>query len=201
MVERQLINHKKRMPEFIIFTGPMFGSKTTRLLAVVDRFRYQQRDMVAFKPRMDDRYSEIEIVTHSGGRMKAEGVNSGDDVIKFISNMSQHPDVIAVDEAFMIDGIADALIYLFKRGITIVVSSLQLSASGKVFEEVRDMMPWATKIEICPAVCMISGEDAYYTHRKFETIDEITIGGEELYEPRSWKYHSFFNLREEDDLC
>ena len=41
----------RRAPEFIIFTGPMFGSKTTRLLAAVDRFRYQNRNVIAFKPK------------------------------------------------------------------------------------------------------------------------------------------------------
>ena len=66
----------------------------------------------------------------------------------------------------------------------------------KQFEEIRDMMRYATKIEICPAVCTVSGEDAYYTHRKLDAANEITVGGEELYEPRSWKYHSFFNVEE-----
>jgi thymidine kinase len=196
MAEQNLISKSRRQPEFIVFTGPMFGSKTTKLLAVVDRFRYQKRDVVAFKPRMDDRYSEIEIVTHSGGKMTAIGVNTGDDVLHALSDFDRLPDVIAVDEAFMIDGIASTLIQLYRKGVTIIVSSLQLSASGRAFEEIRDMMPYATKIEICPAVCTVSGEDAYYTHRKLDAANEITVGGEELYEPRSWKYHSFFNVEE-----
>ena len=184
----------KRMPEFIIFTGPMFGSKTTKLLAVVDRFRYQKRKIFAFKPRMDDRYSDTEIVTHSGGKLEAVGVSVGSEGVNFLQDLDEIPDVVAVDEAFMIDGISDVLVYLFRCGVTVVVSSLQLSATGKPFDEIRDMMPYATKIEICPAVCTISGDDAYYTHRKLETTDEIIVGGDELYEPRSWKYHSFFNV-------
>jgi len=188
------LTQNKRQPEFIIFTGPMFGSKTTKLLAVVDRFRYQKRKVFAFKPKMDDRYSNTEIVTHSGGKIEAVGISTGNEVISFLQDLDEMPDVIAVDEAFMIDDISEVLVYLFRGGITIVVSSLQLSATGKPFEEVRDMMPYATKIEICPAVCTISGDDAYYTHRKLETIDEIIVGGEELYEPRCWKYHSFFNI-------
>ena len=181
-------------PEFIIFTGPMFGSKTTRLLATVDRYKYQNKKIVAFKPAMDIRYSKSEISTHSGGRLTAIGVKSGDDMIEYISNMDQNCDVIAVDEAFMIEKCAKALIYLFREGKNIIVSSLQLSATGKVFEEVRDIMPWATKIEVCPAVCPITGRDAYYTHRKFKG-NEITVGGSDLYEPRSWEYHDFMNQR------
>jgi len=170
----------------------MFGSKTTRLLATLDRFRYQNRNIACFKPRMDDRYSDGEICTHSGGKIDAVCVKSGEDVLKYVQDMNEIQ-VIAVDEAFMIDGISDALLRLFRSGKTIVVSSLQLSASGNIFEEIRDMMPWATKIEVCPAVCPISGQDAYYTHRKLSGLDEITVGGAELYEPRSWFHHNFMN--------
>jgi len=150
----------KNDPEFIIFTGPMFGSKTTRLLASIDRYRYQSKSIVAFKPKMDDRYSDVEIVTHSGGKLPAVGVNTGLDMLEYIKRSHEKFNVVAVDEAFMIEGVSDALLSLFREGKTVVVSSLQLSATGNVFEEVRDMMPWATKIEICPAVCTVTGRDA-----------------------------------------
>ena len=189
MVER---NEHVRIPEFIIYTGPMFGSKTTKLIAVVDRFKYQDRNILAFKPSLDERYSSSEICTHNGARVDAFVVKSGDDIIRIVNDAS-NVDVVAVDEAFMIDGVAESLLTLFREGKTIVVSSLQLSASGNVFEEIRDMMPWATKIEVCPAVCTVSGLDAYYTHRKFENMKEITVGGSDLYEPRCWFYHGFMN--------
>ena len=174
----------------------MFGSKTTRLLAAVDRYKYQNKDIVAFKPRMDNRYSNVEICTHSGGKISAIGVETGRDILKFIEDLEGNVDVIAIDEAFMIDDCAEAALTLFRSGITVIVSSLQLSASGAVFEEIRDMMPWATNIEICPAVCPITGRNAFYTHRKIEGIDEITVGGADIYEPRCWEYHSFMNRKE-----
>ena len=183
---------QKRNPEFIVFTGPMFGSKTTKLLAAVDRFSYQNRKILAFKPRMDERYSESKICTHSGGSIDAFTVSTGIEIIDIVSDMD-HSDVIAVDEAFMIEGSSSALISLFREGKTVVVSSLQLSASGNVFEEVRDIMPWATKIEVCPAVCTVTGLDAYYTHRKFDDMKEITVGGADLYEPRCWFHHAYMN--------
>ena len=185
-----------RDPKFVIFTGPMFGSKTTRLLASVDRYKYQNKSIVAFKPRMDNRYSNVEICTHSGGSMEAVGVETGKDILEYVNSAEETFDVVAIDEAFMIDGCAEVALELFRRGITVIVSSLQLSASGSVFEEVRDMMPWATKIEICPAVCPITGRDAFYTHRKIDSIDEITVGGADIYEPRCWEYHSFMNRKE-----
>jgi thymidine kinase len=184
-------------PEFIIFTGPMFGSKTTRLLAVVDRYTRQNKRVLAFKPMMDDRYASSDIATHSGGRLPAFSVKSGGEILNLARQPQTEPvEIVAVDEAFMIDDCADALVELFREGKTIVVSSLQLSASGMVFEEVRDMMPWATKIEVCPAVCPITGRNAFYTHRKLEGLDEIVVGGEDLYEPRCWEHHGYMNRRQ-----
>jgi thymidine kinase len=186
----------KTDPEFIIFTGPMFGSKTTRLLAQLDRFAYQNKQVVAFKPMMDNRYSTVEICTHSGGTFPAQGVSRGEDITSYLSALGCDVDVIAVDEAFMIDDVAAVLLKLFRQGKTIIVSSLQLSASGMPFEEVVAMMPWATKIEICPAVCPITGRDAYYTHRKISGLNEIEVGGADMYEPRCWEYHTYMNCRE-----
>jgi len=185
------------IPEFIIYTGPMFGSKTTRLLASVDRYRYQNRKIIAFKSSIDERYSETEICTHNGGKISATVVKSGTDILNEIKKVEEESseviDVVAVDEAFMIEGVSLALLELFRKGKTIVVSSLQISATGNVFEEVRDMMPWATKIQVCPAVCTVSGLDAFYTHRKFNNMHEITVGGSDLYEPRCWFHHGFMN--------
>ena len=95
----------------------------------------------------------------------------------------------------MIEGAATALIDLYKMGKTVVVSSIQLSASGQVFEEIRDLLPWATKIEVCPAVCVKSGLDAYFTVRKSDGSQEIEVGGSELYEPRAWMHTPFVNLK------
>jgi thymidine kinase len=181
-------------PSWVMFIGPMFGSKTTRLVAAIDRYRYQNRSIAIFKPQMDTRYNDTMITTHAGIHLEAWCVKNGSDIIDRVLSLPTC-DVVAVDEAFMIDDCAEALLSLFRSGKTIVVASLQLSASGKVFEEVRDMLPWATKIEVCPAVCPITGKDAYYTHRKIEGLDEITVGGSDLYEPRSWEYHHFMNQR------
>jgi len=182
-------------PEFVIFTGPMFGSKTTRLLAVVDRYQRQNRNVIAFKPSIDTRYSKSNITTHNGGAVPAICVNSGDCVVQYIKRKNLLPDVVAVDEAFMIEGISSTLIELFRSGVTIVVSSLQLSSTGTPFEEVKNIMPFATKIEICPAVCPSTGRDAYYTHKKTSDILEIEVGGADIYEPRCWQEHSYMNLK------
>ena len=97
--------------------------------------------------------------------------------------------VVAVDEAFMIDGVAETLLEVFKRGATIVVSSIQLSANLKPFRELKEMMPYATRIEVCPAVCPRTSEDAYYTFSKLAVGHDPVVGGEDMYEPRSFYAH------------
>jgi thymidine kinase len=166
----------------------MMGSKTTRLIGAVDRFRYRNQKVLAFKPRMDRRYTDSEISTHNGGKINAVVVSTGDEIIQNVDLIE--PDVVAVDEAFMIDGSADALIRIFRRGISVVVSSIEMSANCNVFPEIEKMLPWATTIEKCTAVCVICGEDAHYTQKKISDLTEIAIGGAELYEPRCWQHHS-----------
>ncbi len=61
------------------------------------------------------------------------------------------------------------------------------------------MLPWATHIEKCPAVCPVCGKDAYYTYKKNDDGVEIAIGGAELYEPRCFDHHPLMNQREAND--
>jgi thymidine kinase len=176
-----------RDPEFVMFVGPMFGSKSSRLLAALTRSKYQNKDIKVFKPKVDQRYSQNHIVTHGGTEWPAINVSYGQEILE----LSGHSDVIGVDEAFMIPGCADVLIELFKRGKTIFVSSIQLSATGQPFHEIKEMMPFATKIEVCPAVCPYTQRDAYYTLRKVDSESEIAVGGAESYTPACWEMADF----------
>jgi thymidine kinase len=178
--------------EFVMFVGPMFGGKTTKLLSAVDRYKYQGREIHTFKPDVDERYSNEEIVTHWGGKVKAVRIPYGlkihevlfDGVLPERKNI-----VIAVDEAFMIRGIADTLIDLFRKGHTILVSSLQLSANAEPYEEIVKMLPHATKVEVCPAVCSQCDRDAHYTTKVGGRSDhEIEVGGADIYQPRCFKH-------------
>lgn len=166
-------------PQFMIFTGPMFGGKTTKMLASLERAKYRKKKIILFKPEIDGRYSQNKVKTHTGASWNAVVVSSGAEILA----QANGADIVAVDEAFMIPGCAEALIELFRRGKSVYVSSIQLSASAEPFEEMTKMFPWATKIEVCPAVCPVTGHDAYYTIAKTD-VGHIQIGGSETYEPR-----------------
>lgn len=171
-------------PEFIVYCGPMFSSKTSRLLSTLEKYKYQHKRIIVFKPKIDDRYSLSEVVTHGGWKVPAICVKSGAEILEYLSELDEDPQVVAVDEAFMIPGAAEALTWLFTYGFTVVVSSLEMSSAGKPFHELEKMLPWATKIEKCSAVCTVCSRDAHYTHKKQASEEEIEVGGAELYEPR-----------------
>ena len=190
--------------EFVIFTGPMFGGKTTKLLSAVDRYSYQKRTILAFKPAVDNRYAPGYIVTHTGGKVGAELVTSGAQIFTIV-NAHEGPGlfeprktaVIAVDEAFMIPGCGETLVGLFRRGHTILASSLQLSSNGLPYDELSAMMPYATRVEVCPAVCTQCGSDAHYTEKVGGRSDhEIEVGGADMYQPRCSAHFSWMSFGE-----
>jgi thymidine kinase len=176
-------------PELIIYTGPMWGSKTTRLIAAMDRLKLQGRKVIAYKPTMDSRYSLSQISTHSGASWPAHCVSSGEMLWNHYSSYSDHIDAVAIDESFMIDGVSSAALQIMRRGTTVMIASLDLSARCKPFEEIESLMPFATKIEKCPAVCPVCGEDAFYTAKLSDNPVEIEVGGKNLYEPRCFRHH------------
>jgi thymidine kinase len=172
----------------------MFSGKTTKLLDRIDKAKYKKEHVVVFKPSMDKRYSTTQITSHSGMSIDAIQIETGSDLVDYIlSSKVEQCDIIAVDEAFMINGLADALNFFYRHGKDIYVSTLDLSSSCKPFKEAQDILPYATRIEKCVAVCTYCGSDAQYTYKKIDDGNVISIGGHEKYEPRCWSHHPLIN--------
>ena len=171
-------------PQLIVYCGPMWSGKTSAMLALLDRYRYQNKSVVVFKPKIDDRYSRTEVTTHTGWKIPAVTIETAADILKYLNDLPSPPDVVAIDELFMVPGSAKIMIWLFRQRFTVVVSTLDLSSECKPFAEVKEILPWATKIEKLSAVCVVCGKDAKYTYRKSDNTDEIAVGGGESYEPR-----------------
>ncbi len=183
---------------FVLYTGPMFSSKTTKLLERIDRSKYQKKNSVSFKPNLDNRYTiENQIVTHNDIHLGCINVNCGEDILNIVAG-NQPIDIIAIDELFMIPGGAKACIELFKKGYDVYVSSIELDYLGKPFEEVKEIMPYCTQIVKCKAVCTVCQSDARYTAKKenFVTNESsvVQVGGEEIYEARCQLHHNYMRL-------
>lgn len=184
-------------PIFHIYVGPMFAQKTTKLLSHLERIKYQKESYVVFKPKFDSRYSESEIVSHSGWKFPATLVEKGSDILGHLAECDSDPHYVIVDEAFMIPGVAESLTWLYRYGFNVIVSTLDLTYNGKPFKEIEQMLPWATVVEKCTAVCTVCGNDARYTYRKTDDEEQIIVGGSEMYEPRCHMHHPIINTREQ----
>lgn len=185
-------------PEFRMFVGPMFGSKTTRLITAIERYRLQGKKVVVFKARIDNRYSENKIVTHSGWGIEANSVADAQEMAKVLNAGAY--DVVAVDEAFMIEGCPKLLTKLYRKGKTVIVATLDLYHNAKPFEETKELLPWASHVEKCPAVCSYEGcsNDACFTFKTKDTGMDREVGGAELYEARCLSHHPIMNLAQKD---
>ena len=189
------------MADLILYTGPMFSSKTTKLLMQADKRFYQKQKVISFKSKMDDRYSQIgEIVTHNFNKIPAHLVTSGNEMLAKIGD--QEVDCVIIDELFLIDGGAAACLELYKKGYYVVVASIDLSFTGEPFHEIKELMPYCTKIVKCKSVCSVCQKDARYTYKKISvkhvepfksdpSIEQIQVGGAELYEPRCQEHHNY----------
>jgi thymidine kinase len=176
-------------PDLVIFCGPMWGSKTSRLIASIERLKLQGRTVIVYKPSMDARYEQAQICTHSGAKWPATCVSSGAALLNHFRSIKGDVDAVAIDEAFMIDGVAPAALEIMRGGVDVLVATLDLSAKCRTFDEVTSMLPFATRIEKCPAVCPVCGNDAYYTAKLTNDDKEIEVGGKNLYEPRCFRHH------------
>ena len=194
------------MTEFILYTGPMFSSKTTRLLMEADTRQYRKENIITFKAKLDDRYSKVgEIVTHNFNKIPAHLVSSGSDILKKIAeqeSLGYEIDTVVIDELFLIKDSNTACIKLFKKGYTVIASSIDLSFTGEPFKEVKEVMPYCTNIIKCKSVCSVCQKDARYTYKKLgvkhvesfkssPTLEQIQVGGSELYEPRCQQHYNY----------
>lgn len=173
----------------------MWAGKTTELLKRVERYELKGRNVVLFKPSIDDRYSNNEVVSHTGEKKIAIPIVEGKDILINLSECEVTPNVVAVDEAFMVKDIAETLIWLFRGGVTIVIATLDLSFKGKSLRETEKMLTWTTELHKCTAVCTVCGRDALYTYRKTTDDDDIMVGGKEIYSPRCFSCHPVINQR------
>ena len=189
--------YKGRM---ILHTGSMFSGKTSSLEKDLKRFSIANYKTVAFKPRIDKRYSREEIVTHDKISFKAVEVESIEEILDFVEKNS--PEVIGIDEVqFLKDEpalVLEDLEKILEMGITVVMAGLDMDYMAEPFEIVKEIMPKVDYLNKHHAVCKRCGTDAWVSHRKIKSDKRVELGAVEEYEPLC---RSCYRLaREEDKL-
>ena len=189
-----MVLEQNRKPGWIeVICGPMFAGKSEELIRRVKRMEYAHQNYICFKPSIDNRYSESEIVSHSNRKTKSININNSSDIYKHLTDNYQS---IIIDEVQFLDkGIVDVCSDLADKGYRVIVGGLDSDFKGEPFEIVALLMAKAEFITKLTAICVKCGAPGTRTQRivngRPASYDDpiIIVGASQLYEPRCRHCH------------
>jgi thymidine kinase len=165
-----------------VVCGPMFSGKSEELIRRLRRARIARKRVQVFKPIIDTRYSDDEIVSHGDQRMKSDVVQSAREILGKIDWRTQ---VIGVDESnFFGPELVDVASQLADSGKQVIIAGLDTDYLGRPFAPIPDLLALAETITKTLAICMRCGNPAKHTQRLVESSDLIVVGAAGLYEAR-----------------
>jgi len=163
-----------------VITGSMFSGKTEELIRRLKRARIARQKVEIFKPRMEVRYSEEEVVSHDANSIHSTPVDSASNILLLSSDV----EVIGIDEAqFFDDGLVEVCIQLANRGARVIVAGLDMDYRGQPFGPMPKMLSVAEYVTKVHAICLRCGSLANHTHRLSEDDKLIVLGETDIYEP------------------
>jgi thymidine kinase len=165
-----------------VVCGSMFSGKTEELLRRIKRARLARQRTLLFKPRVDDRYDAVKVVTHEGANADALPVSSADELL---GSVTSDVAVVGVDEVQFFDGsIVVALDTLANRGKRVIVAGLDQDYRGRPFGPVPALMAIAEYVTKLHAVCARCGGEACRSQRLVAQEAQLFVGGAAAYEAR-----------------
>ncbi|MBZ5749137.1 thymidine kinase [Metabacillus rhizolycopersici] len=173
--------------------GSMFSGKSEELIRRVRRAQFAKQEVKVFKPVIDNRYSEEEVVSHNGTSIICKPIASS---VEILEHISEKTDVIAIDEVqFFDDDICDVLTLLANQGYRVIVAGLDQDFRGEPFSVVPKIMAIAELVTKLQAVCSVCGSPASRTQRLINGNPAsyhdpiILVGAAESYESRCRHHH------------
>jgi thymidine kinase len=164
-----------------VVTGCMFSGKTEELIRRLVRARYAKQDVLIFKPALDTRYSEEEIVSHSKMRLQARRVEKPEDIWR----LGRGTKVIGIDEAqFFGPEVVPIIESLANGGSRVIVAGLDQDFRGQPFEPIPTLMALAEYVTKLHAICMKCGNPANRSQRLVNRSERVLVGEAESYEAR-----------------
>lgn len=165
-----------------VICGPMFSGKSEELIRRLRRSMIARKRVQVFKPAIDTRYSDDEIVSHGDVRMKSEVVSEAGDIL---TRMDWRTEVIGVDEAnFMGPGLIEVADRLAGSGKKVIIAGLDTDYMGRPFSPIPELLALAESITKTLAICMRCGNPAKHTQRLVDSNDLIVVGASGMYEAR-----------------
>src|SRR3984957_7749643 len=165
-----------------VICGPMFSGKSEELIRRLRRATIARKRVQVFKPAIDTRYGQDEIVSHGDLSMKSEVVTSGAGILE---RVDWRAEVVGVDEAnFMGAGLVDVAQRLADSGKQVIIAGLDTDYLGRPFPPMPDLLAHAESITKTLAICVRCGNPAKHTQPLPGSEDLIVVGASDMYEAR-----------------
>jgi thymidine kinase len=163
-----------------VVVGSMFSGKTEELIRRLNRARIAKQKVEIFKPEIDKRYDDINVVSHNDNSIRSIPVQNASQILLYIDGM----DVVGIDEAqFLDDDLPAVCNYIANQGIRVVVAGLDMDFQGKPFGPIPALMATAEYVTKVHAICMRCGDLAHYSHRTVVSEKLVLLGEKDNYEP------------------
>lgn len=177
----EISNHSSGRRGWIeVICGSMFSGKTEELIRRLNRARIAKQKVEIFKPGIDTRYDETDVVSHNENSIQSTPVSSATQILLLTNDV----DVVGIDEVqFFDDEIVEVCNKLAAQGIRVIVAGLDMDFTGKPFGPVPALMATAEYVTKVHAICIRCGNLAQYSYRKTDDRKLVMLGETESYEP------------------
>jgi len=164
-----------------VICGSMFSGKTEELIRLLRRASIARQKVAIFKPKIDNRFSDDQIVSHSELKISSQVVANAREILE----KALESQVVGIDEAQFFDNdLVNVCIKLANMGKRVIVAGLDTDYRGIPFEPMPQLMAVAEYITKTHAICVICGNPANFTQRKTSDEARVIVGADEIYEAR-----------------
>ncbi len=178
--ERDTQGPIRRKGSIEVVCGSMFSGKTEELIRRMKRAKFAKQKVEIFKPAIDTRYSDEDVVSHDHNVIQSTPVDSSQNILLLADGI----DVVGIDEAQFFDmGIVDVCQQLANRGIRVIVAGLDMDYKGVPFGPMPALLAIAEDVYKFHASCVHCGDLAYVSHRLVSSEKRVLLGETESYEP------------------
>jgi thymidine kinase len=175
--------HLRTTPGWIeVIAGSMFSGKSEELIRRLRRAKIARQKVQVFKPKIDVRYSQDHIVSHSEMRHESSTVETAGEVL---ARIERGTEVVGIDEGQFFDNELVAVANeLARRGIRVIIAGLDQDYTGVPFEPMPQLLAVAEYITKTHAICVRCGQPANYSQRTFDSEELVAVGASDRYEAR-----------------
>ena len=175
-----LIGEAHRPGSIEVVCGSMFSGKTEELIRRMKRAKFAKQKVEIFKPSIDTRYSDEDVVSHDQNSIHSTPIESSGSLLLLASDI----DVVGIDEAqFFDNGLVEVCNELANRGIRVIVAGLDMDFKGIPFGPIPALCAIADEVTKVHAICVRCGALAYVSHRLISNDRRVLLGEKDEYEP------------------